>query len=544
MNMSSSSFSSPWASNLDAFTKILSTIPADYRSSFEKVSNDSLGIICNKSYLHIWETDSDIDSLLQLTQVIVKVREMSTYVPSLSGAGKSVPVGMIILVEQKGGRNNFARVCELVKHLTGENGRAHLNNSVFGFGGIKVVKGMDNSHAPDRQGRYARDVDSEARKVVERVNKAIERIFKSGAHPEKKIVWHHGPVVHFLNFWIAQSKASSSLAAVTVHSALAITSSSITPSPTGRQNKLEDLQRLERNCKRLDVFAVFTDAGSQLIEHDYLINYMYYYAYYLKVFIPWVITLPHLYIAQDQLVTYCFRLRAACEKKYDTAAVKSVQRHLEYSKAKVWAKQCINPANYENEKCKAMARDSEIRNAVYLADSPFATFSPSLPAFSRLTLGPAASLIVEHYTCAPISLSLSTPTLKIRAANPSPFRLWLPKPENAYRGGWGDTDWDRKAMTDKVTNRIQGLMLAVLDLAIKDKEMPEYGTEEKEMWREIVKVCTWALEGCKGKLPKGVEEKVKLVEGRLKEGSWSWILGLNAPIAASQKQWEEHKGWN
>jgi hypothetical protein len=45
------------------------------------------------------------------------------------------------------------------------------------------------------------------------------------------------------------------------------------------------------------------------------------------------------------------------------------------------------------------------------------------------------------------------------------------------------------------------------------------------MWEEVVRACCWALEQCRGRLPRGVEEKVVFVERGLRQGTWAWVLG-------------------
>jgi hypothetical protein len=143
------SFNGPWAKDLNGFTQSIASMPYEYRDAFEQVSTNSISVLCNKEYLHIWETDSDIESLLQLTQVIVKVRAMKAYVN-----GESAPLGMIILVELDAKHDHFERVCAFMKHITGNEGRPHLNGKVVAFGGIKVVESLDNSEIPDGAGKY------------------------------------------------------------------------------------------------------------------------------------------------------------------------------------------------------------------------------------------------------------------------------------------------------------------------------------------------------------------------------------------------------
>lgn len=533
-------------------------MPAQYHAAFSDISDTSRAIISNKSYLHIWESDSDLDSLLQLTQVIVKIRNMSTYVPQPTGPPKSVPAGMIILVEQASDRDNFGRVCELVKHLTEHEGRAHLNGGVMSFGGIKVVRGVDNSHAPSLQPSSSHtysspEAETNARKAVERINKAISRIFESGAYAKesKKMIWHHGPALHFLNFWINNTTHDlrSKLAGITIHSLLRITSSHMTLSgcpcqsqtngkTVGVYNQKQDLLRLQFYCTKLDIPAVLLDSHSQGIVHPHLATYMYFYPYYIHTFLPASILKPHYHLALDHLVAYSFRLHnAAVTRSFSSAAkgvVKQVQQRLPASKAKAWAKQCIHEASYADKKhCQDMARDDEVYTASQLADAPYRTFSTpaagatGLKAFSRLTMGPAADGIAGHYACVPVVLETDDAgdRVRMKAGNPTPFRLYLPTPATPSSTSSPSSDEE----VERITQRIRGLMVAVLELVRQGKGTrgtPTLGKEDGEVWREVVKTCCWALEECKGKLPGGVEEKVAFVIKALRSGMWTWCLGL------------------
>lgn len=549
--MSGIAFSGPWSRNMDELGKGLAAMPAHYHAGFMELSADATHILCHKSYLHVWETDSDIDDMLQLTQVIVKVRAMSTYVPQGPGKPpKNVPAGMVIIVESVPGRDNFARICALVRHLMDEDGHPHLHGTVMTFRGIKVVKGVDNSRLVNAEGSYiSQEAESEARKTLERVNKAITRAFESGAYPhttDRKIVWHHGPALHFLNFWINNTTHTlrSSLAGVTIQSLLSLSNKGIAPGPKAMlYNKLQDLKRLEKFCNKLNIKATILDTSAQLIAYEYLATYLYFHPYYINTFLPKDVLKPHLQAGMDELVRWCFQLRAACEKAYNKPdqVVKKVQSRLSASKAKAWAKTCINLSSYaEKSVCQAQASDHAIHNAVQNADSPFKQFEKGVEAFSRLTLGPAAELVSGHYAAVPISIQFDAQPLQIRVDSSSPWRVWLPTP---------DQDAER------VTQRVRGVMMGVLELVrtgptanasgmgFAGKGMPVLGSEEKAAWAEVRKACLWALEGCKGKLPNGVEDKVAFVERMLKAGTWTWCLGLSEGGVAGQEQFGQSGGW-
>ncbi|KAH7115015.1 hypothetical protein B0J11DRAFT_495788 [Dendryphion nanum] len=497
------SFNGPWASSLPTFARTISEMPDIYRTSFDTISTSSAAVITNKAYLHVWESDSDIDALLHLTQVVVKIRSLTNYIPSPTGIGQLAPAGMLIIAQASESIDHYSRICALVAHHTGSVGKSHLKGAAMAFGTIAVVKGVDNSHKPTQ------DVLDRA---VERVNKAINRVFDKCSYNEKKIVWHNGPIVLFVAHWISKTTSTlrSSLAALTIHSVFQINSKSIIPTSQGLKNRIEDLERIETFCNRLGIFAVFLDTSSQLIEKDYLSGYMYYYAFYIHLYLTPSLIRPHFFLANDQLITFAFRVYAACNKNY-TEAVTTVKSQLPSDKAKTWARKCIDPSSYPKKDCRKAIEDDNLCAVVHLADTPLRPFTPGLPrAFSRLTVGPTAPLLAEHYVCAPISLSLNTNPIQIRASAPSGFRLWIPKP-----------DQDQ----DKITQRIQGIMLGVLEIILREKGMPKIDdkSEEAEMWKAVVKAVAWALKGCKDKLPHGVEDKLECVKKAL-GGSWSFNL--------------------
>jgi hypothetical protein len=61
------SFNGPSSSDLVAFKKSVQSMPDQYKSSFASVSKETLEKLCEPDVLHVWETDSDIENLLQLT---------------------------------------------------------------------------------------------------------------------------------------------------------------------------------------------------------------------------------------------------------------------------------------------------------------------------------------------------------------------------------------------------------------------------------------------------------------------------------------------
>jgi hypothetical protein len=492
------SLNGPWSNDLDALKKSVQSMPEQYKSSFAAASKTALEKVCDPGVLHIWESDSDIDSLLQLTSVVAKLCDLG--VRKNKGANEN-DGSMLVIAEESRSRNNFGRICQLVEYLTGADCKKHLEGTVAVFSKIVVVRGWNNSILSGQQ--------EALEKTVKRVNTAIEQVLKMGGL--KKMVWHHGAVLHFLLQWInmTTSPLRSTLSTITVTGSLNL-ADGIAPSISGRANKLPDLERLEQYAKKLDIPVVFLDAPSQLLNFEYLGTYVYYYAYYINTFLPASLSRPHLHKAQDELVTFAFRLRAASEGRYGSDAVKMVQKHLDASKAKHWAKMCVSKDNYEKSKCRAAGKDEAIHHAVQLADSPFALLAhgAGAPAFSRLSVGPASASAQDYYTAAPVNIAFAKS--QIRPTSPATFHILIPQSSQDL---------------EKVTNRVQGLMMAVLERVRQEKGNPVLGDTEKGMWNAVIQACEWAIEGCdESKMPKGVAKKVGFVKGKLKEGTWGFAL--------------------
>ncbi|KAL1795795.1 hypothetical protein ACET3X_006019 [Alternaria dauci] len=474
------------------------SMPDQYKSSFAAGSKSTLEKVCDSKVLHIWESKSDVDDLLQLTSVIAKLCDLG--VRKHKGANDS-DGGMLIIAEESRCWNNFGRICQLVEYLTGADGKRHLEGTVVVFSKIVVVRGWDNSVLSGQQEALA--------KTVKRVNTAVERVLKMSGW--KEIVWHHGAVLYFLLQWINVTTSSlrSALSAITITGSLNL-SESIAPSVAGRANKLPDLERLEQYATKLDIPVIFLDAPSQLLNLGYPGNYVYYYGHYINTFLPHSLARSHLHKAQDELITFAFRLRGASEGRYGSDVVKMVQKHLDASKARHWARMCVSKESYEKSKCRAAGKDEAIHHAVQLADSPFALLASGIgvPAFARLAVGPASASAQDYYIAAPVKIAFAK--AQIRPTSPATFHILIPQSSQDL---------------EKVTNRVQGLMMAVLELVRQEKGDPVLNDTEKVMWDAVVKACEWAIEGCdESSMPKGVAQKVGFVTEKLRKGTWGFAL--------------------
>ncbi|KAH8716948.1 hypothetical protein GQ44DRAFT_395418 [Phaeosphaeriaceae sp. PMI808] len=498
------SFNGPWSQDLDALNKSVQSMPDKYKSSFASASKDTLEKICEATALHVWETDSDIDSLIQLTSVIAKLCNLGTR----KEKGFNADDGrMVIIAQEKNGHDSFARISRLVAYLTCANAKMQLGGTVATFGSLVVVKGWNNAVRSENATRAAEQ-------TVKRINTTIERVFGMGKFSGgKKIVWHHGAVVHFFLHWInsTTSKLRSSLLAATITGSLDL-KEEVKPSVLGRANTLTDLELLESFAKRLDIPVVFLDCSSQLIASQHLGTYLYYYGYYINTYLPKSLSRPHLHQAQDDLVTFAFRLLGASKGKYGESMVKLVKEHLD-PKAKKWARQCIEARNFEKSRCRSAGKEAVIHRAVQISDGPFikSNHDHGLTAFARLAVGPTAAGSIDSHIASPVQIDFKTS--RLRASKPAPFYILIPvKSQNA----------------DKVTNHIQGIMMAVLECVRQEKGNPTFDSEEREMWKAVTQACLWAFKECKGKVPDGVDGKVRFVKEKLTKGTWAQVIGSSA----------------
>jgi len=513
--MPSEHFLGPPCKDLVEFVKSLKEIPPQYKGNFNDISTKTIEAGCDSGALHVWESGDDLDAMLQLTQVIVKLKVLVAEAPQ---GKRKAREGAVIISQEKESRDAFKRLCELIGHLTGSKGKKHLNGMICAYDAVVVVKGVDYKSSDD------------ASASVKRINTAIERVLDIMRPSTKRIVWHHGPILSFLLTWIntTTNELRSCLTAISITAALDLVSG-VKPSPLGKSNKVRDLERLGQYAKKLDIPVIFLDPCSQLITYAYLGTYMYYWAYYANAILPSSVLHCHFHQAYDELVNFCFRLRGASTDTYGQDTIGMVQEHLHRSKAGRWARSCINPAKYTKELCQAAGSESAIHHAVQLADGPLALLDQipnyPLPAFSRFALSPSkVPPSSDEYVAAPVAFNTST--FAFRAASSSPLRILLPATTQN---------------TDIVTNRIRGVMMGVLSRVVQDKGMPQVGAAEKEMWEEVGNACCWAIDGCKGKMPKGVVDKVDFVSKKIKEGTWASSLGLNKSAGQGQSMQSTRK---
>ena len=71
--MPSESFIGPSCSDLVEFMKSVKDMPTKHKGAFDNLSKKTIETVCNIDALHVWESGDDMDELLQLTQVIIKL---------------------------------------------------------------------------------------------------------------------------------------------------------------------------------------------------------------------------------------------------------------------------------------------------------------------------------------------------------------------------------------------------------------------------------------------------------------------------------------
>lgn len=503
-----SRFSGPWSRDLGSLEKSISSIPSDHKSSFTTASTETLDVFCDAEALQVWETDSDIDSMLQLTSVLARLCDLG--IRASKDMVKGMKGGMVMIAEEDKSRGHFGRLCELVEYLTGETGTKHLEGTVCSFANASIVVVRGWSYRS-----HSNSANHDVERVVKRVGTVLERALS--ASKTHKIVWHHGPAIGPLLSFINTTTPSlrNAIVGLSVTNSLHL-AKSVRPSTAGRSNTLPDLERLQSYAKKLGIPVLFLDSSTQSITSPNLGTYMYFFAYYIHTFLPPSLTRSHIHAAQDELVTFAFRLRGASERRHGSDVVNFVKKHLD-PRSKTWARGCIDPRSYDKGNCQAAGKESEVHHAVQLADAPFSLFKHSLSASSdgvaalaRLAVGPAspATAVKEVFVAAPVDISFSTS--RLRVSFPSNFHVLMPKQD---------------VTEENITNRIQGLMMGVLERVRQEHGNPTFSSSERQMWKDVVKACSWALKGCEGKMPDGIAKKVKFVQEKLTKGTWGYVVG-------------------
>ncbi|KAH6642610.1 hypothetical protein C7974DRAFT_285464, partial [Boeremia exigua] len=499
-----SSFSGPWSRNLASFRESISSIPSDHKSSFTSASDDTLDVFCDPEALHVWETDSDIDVMLQLTSVLAKLCDLG--VRESKDEVKGIKGGMVIIAEDDRDETHFKRLRGLVEHLTGETGSKHLEGAVYSFANASIVVARGWCYRPNGND----DVES----VVKRVTTTIQRALS--ASKTHKIVWHHGAVVSPLLTFINTTRPEirNTIAGISVTNSLHL-ATIVRPSAAGKKNTINDLVRLQSYAKKLGIPVLFLDSSTQSITSQHLSTYMYFFAYYIHTFLPSWMLHTHLNVAQDELVTFAFRLNGASKARYGSDVVDMVKKHLA-PRSKHWARRCVDPRSYQEKMCQAAGKEREVHHAVQLADAPFSLFKTAycanndgVAAFARLAVGPAspAAAAKEVFIAAPVDIGFTTS--RLRPSHPSNFFVLLPKQD---------------VTEENIRNRIQGLMMGVLERVRQEHGNPVFSTYEKQAWKDVVQACSWALDKCETKMPRDIGKRVKFVLDKLTKGTWGYVV--------------------
>ncbi|KAF1961244.1 hypothetical protein CC80DRAFT_464013 [Byssothecium circinans] len=513
--MSSTPMSSPECKSIVDFQKTIAGVPSNFKGPLEAISKDTLDKLTDTGALTVWETDADIDGLLQLTEVFFKIKAANAAPDGNAGSGwggsgksnRKKAMGAVIISQEMNDRNAYQRIIDVLRHLKDTRGDSHCNGNVHAFDSIVVVRGINYSKTRTK---------NQENEVLRCINVSIEKVLKmtrrSSSSTKSKIIWHHGPAIYLLLHWInnTTNELRSALTSITVTAALTF-ADGIKPSPLGASNTPKYFETLEKYAKRLSITVTFLDPITQLIHNEYASHFIYYFGYYITMFLPATVTRPHYDKALDHLTTFAFRLWGAAKGTHDSAVVAQVKQHLNGERACRWAKICIDLSSYEKQTCFSAGQEVALQHAASLADAPWAMYTSlpncPLPAFTRLAVCPGATP-QDLYTAVPVSFNYNTSTYRV--ANPSPFRLLVPK---------DGVD------VAKMEKHIQGTMTAVLTRVMQAKEKKNVGETEARDWNDVLRAVCWAMNDCLKELPEGVRGKVEVV-GRMLvvSGCWGYLV--------------------
>ncbi|CAI6333963.1 unnamed protein product [Periconia digitata] len=531
---SAKSSKSPSCKNMIEFLKAIKGMPASYRQHFDAISRGTLEKVTNANAIGVWEVSDDLDGLFQLMEVFFKLKgaaaskdEKGWGSTTKSKSRKAMPK-MVIISQEKKERNAYGRIVESMQHWTEQKGDKHLNGSVAAFESVIVVRGV----SCDRK-----ETENKMKEAVQRIDIAIEQVIKmTSKRSSSKIIWHHGPVLSLLLTWINFTSAShrNALSSITLAAPLIFTSGA-KPSPHGRQNTPKDFTRLSEYATKLSIPVLLLDPITQLLDSPFPSIYMVYLGFYITLFLPPSVNIPHYHTALDALVTFAFALRAQFERKHGNAVVSKVKSHLNGERSQRWAKTCIDPSSYKlspNRTASFPTSESSLNMAIALADCPWAPFasnesasSSPLPAFARVPISPAstADAVADIYVAAPIAFDFSENTFCVSPT--TPFRVLVPRPGIEIR---------------QATGAVQKSMSEALQRVRETKRLPKIGDLEAKMWNDAVGAISWALgKECVMGLEKGVKEKVECFgRGLVVSGCWgACVNGLEAGKKENEAGW-------
>jgi len=502
---------------------------APYKPALERLAIDTASIVCDRRLLHVFETDTKLDNLIHLTFLIDNLDKHKKYIPRPGKPGSDVSDIGVIVVEGNG-QLNFSRVCALVTHLLREEGTKHAQGQVMEYSCVWVVRGFNYDHSVSNDGGYSQSGTEEARNATRLISSTIDRAFATGQGKMKdKLVWHHGPVVHFLNYFIAKTtdKIRNALSAVTVMSPVTLNSQSLSIRSNARRNRVAHLETLATYLNRLGIFAVFLDHNAQLLAHSAPNAYLPRWGLHHRALLPPSLYLDHLSHGLDTLVRHAFQLYAHTNRVYGNNIITIIKSQLNPKTAKAYVRTCMNPDSYTEKACRKALSDREMVQSYYLADAPLLPHPTGISALARLWVGPGSEAYggtlgldrkPNPYVGIPIEYTLTTEPMTVHIAAPSPFRLWICPAE-------GDG-------VNEATVRTQTAWITTVErLRWRNQGQDTGGTQliwerVKASWAEVAKVVEKALERVAGKTgDEGVEARVKAIRELIGgAGHWAWSM--------------------
>ncbi|PVI03892.1 hypothetical protein DM02DRAFT_695002, partial [Periconia macrospinosa] len=387
-------FTSPDCKNMIDFQKAMASMPSSFKQQFDAISQETLDRVTDASegVVTVWEVNDDLDGLFQIMEVLKKKKNKTK-------KSKRKGPGMVIISREVTGRDAYSRIVESMKYWMNEQGDAHIDGAATAFGSIVVVRGVNyHSSTPVDSATLKQAttrIDIVLGKVLKMTAKSHHSSSSSSSRP--KLTWHHGPILSLLLHWINHTSSThrAALTAITLAAPLTFTSGA-KPSPNALANSPQDFSLLAKYASKLSIPVLFLDPTTELVHYPFPSTYMYYLGFYITLFLPREVTTPHYYKALDKLVTFAFKLRAGCDGEHGNAVVKKVKAHLDGTRAKRWAKTCIDPASYNvAASASAAIAEREVFGACTLADCPWdllSEYSDASPLqyFTRLPISPSS----------------------------------------------------------------------------------------------------------------------------------------------------------
>ncbi|OCL11318.1 hypothetical protein AOQ84DRAFT_437783 [Glonium stellatum] len=468
------SYESPWAESITELQSFIDKMPESINHVFQSHSKQATEAITSNDHLHVYQTYSDIDYLLQTAILIYQLHSLYTYVPQKNSLGRKVPAGAVIIADDF--ERCFEKVILLMKHITGEDGEAHCKGNILVFDTIAIVRGTDPTMLPGPDGMYSQEETHEnAMAAMHRVVTSIENVSKITG--KKYIVWHHGPYIHFLNFFFKTVRPAmrQRFVAITVMAAVKSNDEGVSHRISQSINTTDCWERLYRYGTAMRIPVVLLDNSAQMIEAPHLTRTFPRFGDAFIMLFPYDIWYPHVASQMDVICMYMFRLAAAIAGKSGVDCVERIKSSLNQGLAKQWARGSINPIYFSPEACEMQNCLWSMKRIRWLVDLPIRQKAEALDPMCRVEVGPGRP--TNDIESVRVELDFANKTASISSSSP----LYLLKARHLNR--------------DEASLRLQGFFQEYVVRCINSP--PDGGNRLGEImpikiaeaWMDLRKVC-------------------------------------------------------